>query len=110
MKKYIFLLFFTFTFSHSAYLFDYGTRLQCIDDFYYENKHYYLWYQESDTKNWVRYTEGDIPNFLDGFEYKDGKCLKSLNTNDTLMMSLVGIFCGFLTLSGMVYLTLRVHR
>jgi hypothetical protein len=108
MKKHIFLILLTFTFSNAAYLLDYGTRLQCVDDFYYENKHYYLWYQESDTKIWVRYMEGDIPNFLDGFEYKDGKCIKA--TNNTFMMSLVGIFCGFLTLSGMVYLTLRVHR
>ncbi|MDR2100798.1 MAG: hypothetical protein LBP40_08260 [Campylobacteraceae bacterium] len=108
MKKYPLLLLFAFSFLHAEYLLDYGARLQCVDDFYYENKHYYLWYKESDTKTWVRYLEGNIPSFIDGFEYKDGKCIKT--SNDTLMMSLTGIFCGFLTLCGMIYLTLKVHR
>jgi hypothetical protein len=108
MKKYILLLFSAFSLSYGAYLYDYGADLLCIDEFYFENKDGYIWYLESDTKQWIRRLDIDIPKIMDGFEYKDGKCIKT--TNDILMMSLTGIFCGFLTLCGMVYLTLKVHR
>ncbi|MDR0579217.1 MAG: hypothetical protein LBG21_01245 [Campylobacteraceae bacterium] len=108
MKKYLFLLLISISFSNAAYLYDYGADLLCIDEFYFENKDGYINYLESDTKKWTRRLDMDIPKIMDGFEYKDGKCIKT--SNDIFMMSLVGIFCGFLTLSGMIYLVMRVHR